>query len=582
MAEGMGKILLPEFTGTNFGTWLFRLNCILEEKGCIEAIQDLKEEDKKSKEFLKKDSKARSLIVCTLADKYLEYVRNASSALEMIEKLRKIFERKSTLSSLYLRKQILTLKCGQNEELCEHFNKFDSMIRQLEETGSKLSEQDKVCHLLLSMDDQYTQTITALETTNVELTIDYIKSKLLDAELKKQQVESQPSTSESYGFEGSTIKCYKCGKPNHYARNCPNKASSSHNYRGQGNNRGRGNNQSRGNFRGRRFNRGNYNAYIGEQSEQQIMFIAAQAHNATSNECKIEFVIDSGASYNMINEKYEKYMTDIEEIPEINIIVANGGIIPTKKKGTFIGMSYEGVKVTIECLIMKNLTHNLLSVLKMNKKGIEVIFSKNIAQIVYNDSIITGKSNGKLYTVTFDLKPEGALLTKTDTNLWHRRMGHLNYGGMKILGLPLSKDRCSICMEAKGARNSFTSVPKPRTSRIGELIYCDIGGPITPISKDGERFYLTIIDDYSHFMELYLLKGKDEAKYNIIKYINRMKNNGNNVLRVRTDQGREFLNKELKSFYENNGIKQETTCVYTPQQNSVCERMNRTLLEKTK
>lgn len=103
-------------------------------------------------------------------------------------------------------------------------------------------------------------------------------------------------------------------------------------------------------------------------------------------------------------------------------------------------------------------------------------------------------------------------------------MGHLNYGGMKILGLPLSNERCSICMEAKGARNPFTPVPKPRTRRFGELIYCDIGGPITPISKDGERFYLTIIDDYSHFMEVYLLKGKDEAKGIIVQYINRMKN----------------------------------------------------------
>ncbi|CAH0731381.1 unnamed protein product, partial [Brenthis ino] len=65
---------------------------------------------------------------------------------------------------------------------------------------------------------------------------------------------------------------------------------------------------------------------------------------------------------------------------------------------------------------------------------------------------------------------------------------------MKILGLPLSKERCTICMEAKGTRCSFSPTPIPRTKKIGELIYCDIGGPITPTSKDGEKYYLTIID----------------------------------------------------------------------------------------
>lgn len=81
-------------------------------------------------------------------------------------------------------------------------------------------------------------------------------------------------------------------------------------------------------------------------------------------------------------------------------------------------MSKERVKVTIECLIMSKLTHNLLSVLKMNEKGCKVMFSKNFAEIGNKQTKITGKSNGKLYTVTINIKPEGVLLTKkTDTNL---------------------------------------------------------------------------------------------------------------------------------------------------------------------
>lgn len=43
-----------------------------------------------------------------------------------------------------------------------------------------------------------------------------------------------------------------------------------------------------------------------------------------------------------------------------------------------------------------------------------------------------------------------------------------------------------------------------------------------------------------------------------------------------------MVNFESKEFYEKNGIRQETTCGYTPQQNSVCERMNRTLADKVR
>ncbi|CAB3224497.1 unnamed protein product [Arctia plantaginis] len=106
---------------------------------------------------------------------------------------------------------------------------------------------------------------------------------------------------------------------------------------------------------------------------------------------------------------------------------------------------------------MKQLSHNLLSVMKLNEKGLKVQFYTKT--LISGPGVrVEGKNNGKLYTITLNLNDKSALLTeKTNSNLWHRRMGHLNYGGMKILGLPLSKERCSICMEAKGARCSFAS-----------------------------------------------------------------------------------------------------------------------------
>ena len=51
---------------------------------------------------------------------------------------------------------------------------------------------------------------------------------------------------------------------------------------------------------------------------------------------------------------------------------------------------------------------------------------------------------------------------------------------------------------------------------------------------------------------------------------------------LRTDNGGEYTGEEFDSFCQQEGIKRQFTVAYTPQQNGVAERMNRTLLERTR
>ena len=47
---------------------------------------------------------------------------------------------------------------------------------------------------------------------------------------------------------------------------------------------------------------------------------------------------------------------------------------------------------------------------------------------------------------------------------------------------------------------------------------------------------------------------------------------GEDIKGIRTDNARDFLNTELKEFLEFEGIKHETSCPYTPQQNGLAKR----------
>jgi transposase InsO family protein len=54
------------------------------------------------------------------------------------------------------------------------------------------------------------------------------------------------------------------------------------------------------------------------------------------------------------------------------------------------------------------------------------------------------------------------------------------------------------------------------------------------------------------------------------------------VKTLRTDRGREFLSNEFSSWLDEKGITHDLSVPYTPQQNGVAERYNRTVTGKAK
>lgn len=170
MASSTTLFNFPQLSANNYSNWKFRVECIMGERGIQGAIEEdlIKKahtSEKEKADNLTLDAKAKSVIVQCISDKHIEYIKDATSACDMIEKLKKIFERKSTLTKLFIRRKLMTLKCSDSDDLQDHFMKFDSLIRELEDTGTKVDESDKICHLLLTLPSSYESVIVALETT---------------------------------------------------------------------------------------------------------------------------------------------------------------------------------------------------------------------------------------------------------------------------------------------------------------------------------------------------------------------------------------------------------------------------------
>lgn len=594
MAANNNVTIFPQLTDTNFKNWKFRVTTLLDEKGFKETIEDDWKPDTNEKKSM--DKKAMNVIINCVTDRHIDYIRGAESAKGMMKSLSNVFERKSTISKLLVRKKLLTLKCTTS--LQDHFNKFDALVKDLESMGSKMAEDDQVCHLLLTLPDKYEHIVTVLEAMDTELTVDFVKSRLLDAELKMNMqgtVIDEASFISRPKSGHSVRKCFECGDTRHLVAKCPKlkfKSSSKQNnanYNKVGNRENRSSNDN--NNRHRPFDNNNQprRGYCCETEEKEIVFVAVE--NSVKNavfsgrnlsDLQVRFVLDSGCTDHLVRAEMRQYMSGIVELkPPIRINVANGESLLAKEKG-ILHVTNNQVKIRLEAFVVPNLTLNLLSVKKIVESGKEVIFRNDKTMIVHNNNnIIEGQLCGKLYILNLFINVEKCNIAN-DLNLWHRRLGHLGRKGLQEMGLPYSKDVCDSCRQGKAVRLPFNPSVEPKSSRIGEFIHTDISGPVTPATINGEKYFQVVLDDFSHFCVVYLLKSKDEATYNLINYIKESETKFGPVCRIRCDNGGEFSNKIIQKFCQDKGIRIEYTAPYSPQMNGRTERMNGTLLNKVR
>ena len=108
----------------------------------------------------------------------------------------------------------------------------------------------------------------------------------------------------------------------------------------------------------------------------------------------------------------------------------------------------------------------------------------------------------------------------------------------------------------------------------------DLFGPPSHDSLGGKKYCLVIVDDYSRYTWVYFFKHKSETQATVIDFANEVQRCFEKTIKaIRSDNGTEFKNYTLDEFLSDEGIKHQYSTPYTPQQNGVAERKNRTLMD---
>ncbi|KAK1650330.1 hypothetical protein QYE76_068135 [Lolium multiflorum] len=143
------------------------------------------------------------------------------------------------------------------------------------------------------------------------------------------------------------------------------------------------------------------------------------------------------------------------------------------------------------------------------------------------------------------------------------------------------KDRvCSACVAGKQLKKKHPIKSIVTTSRPLEILHLDLFGPSHYDTLGGSKYGLVIVDDYSRYSWVFLLKSKDETHREFITFAKKAQRMYESEIKaIRTDNGTEFKNYTMQEFVDDKGIKHEFSAPYTPQQNGVVERKNRTIIE---
>jgi len=197
----------------------------------------------------------------------------------------------------------------------------------------------------------------------------------------------------------------------------------------------------------------------------------------------------------------------------------------------------------------------------------------------YNDTDLSDSSTAGVHRVHVATK------TKEDILLWHKRLAHSSSISLNtLLGYKLDDCKsvvldCNVCPLAKHTRHPFPHSTST-SNKVFELLHLDVWGPYHVETFDGNKHFLTIVDDFSHITWIFLLKFKSDVIIVLRQFFKLIHTQFQAIVKtIRSDNGGEFVNADMQLLLQELGILHQRTCVHTPQQNGVAERKHRHLLE---
>ena len=167
----------------------------------------------------------------------------------------------------------------------------------------------------------------------------------------------------------------------------------------------------------------------------------------------------------------------------------------------------------------------LISVNKLAKAGLSTFFPRNTSTCSIHQGktlVVTRWHQASLYHANTTLVlPKEAANMFININTLHQCIGHISMDQIchmvkedqlqGIQHLTGKLEFCKPCTITKMKKLPFKPAKEAWTTWPLQMVHTDVGGPITPASREGYKYWMVIIDDFTCFPWVYFMKHKSEA-----------------------------------------------------------------------
>ena len=167
-------------------------------------------------------------------------------------------------------------------------------------------------------------------------------------------------------------------------------------------------------------------------------------------------------------------------------------------------------------LYIPSYNQNIFSVPAALEKGASISLDKDVKHFrAPNGTLFDIEQQGRLFYLNSVFSSQNKAGTLME---WHKIMGHCNFNDLRKLqgvvdGIKIADDQqceCAICTQGKMCQFRNRK-PDERAKDPLEFVHCDLAGPFDPVAKDGFKYALSFVDDYTGINMVYFLKQKSDT-----------------------------------------------------------------------
>ncbi|KAM1500447.1 hypothetical protein ACFX10_023002 [Malus domestica] len=577
---------IERLNNVNYRIWKRRITYLLTHDKTLYTIKDERPlgPSRVYNKWVEDNELAKATILNYMEDKLIPLYEEYDSAKEIMDVLEKKYGPKSQTYIQLLLEKYNGTKMEETDSMVDHITKMEVMAKDLANAGHPVSDQMQVSVLLGSLPNSWENVVTSMTYGQVELTMNTLPAMLAieevrknyrkketgqgranlliaeDSQKNKQHMHKPHSSNKrpnfkKFGhrkhnkFKGKESTCYNCGETGHYRYKCPKRRKNN-------------------------------------KTPKELILTVSEALIA---EDQGQWWIDSGATRHVSKDKSCFINFKEKALGEHRLYMGNNTYVDVLGEGDCKIKNSKSTIVLKNVLFAPNIRRNLVSVSVPEKKGFETRFMNGAVTIGKKGYIyIRGIRVDDMYSVCINksISSEYAFVSTVQnlSYLWHLRLYHINKNKIMRMSkngmLPQISahdfDTCESCIKGKMTRKSFSQ--HWISTNLLEIVHTDLCGPMRTKTHRGMKYFVTFIDDYSRYGYVYFLQHKNEALEKFKEFKAEVENQlGRSIKTLNSDRGGEF--EAFDDFCKENGIRHNYTMPYTPQQNGIAERRNRTLMD---